>query len=79
MNIYLFSPCQTRTEILDEVSRMMIEGSKRWQGDGRVFDMVTCEEGFKLYQLYGLGTSNFTVVTSPKPRILGVYCFAKLA
>ncbi len=72
LDIYLFTASQTRTDILDGSSRIMIECARRWLVEGHHFHIITCKEGRDLYQRYGLRTPDYIVVRSARPTI-GIY------
>lgn len=73
LQIYVVGCSQTRTDILDGGSRIFIECARRWSELGHKIQVFTSDEGYKIFQNYGLSKLDYVVLPSPRHRRLGVY------
>ena len=69
LNIVIVSNSQVRDDILSGGDRIFIECAKRWAEKGHDIQLITCEEGYKMCQRYGLRNVNYFIVSSPRYRL----------
>ena len=72
LNILIVSNSQVRDDILSGGDRIFIECAKRWAKKGHNVRLITCKEGYKMCQRYGLDNVNYIIISSG-PRKLWLY------
>ena len=54
LNIVIVSNSQVRNDIMSGGDRILIECAKRWAEKGQTIDVITSEDGHKMFKRYGL-------------------------
>ena len=73
LQIYVVGCSQTRIDILDGGSRIFIECAKRWSKLGHKIQVFTSEEGYKIFQKYGLSKLKYLVLSTFKHKQISIY------
>lgn len=68
LNIVIIANSQTESDTLSGADRIFIECSKCWSKMGHNICLITCEEGYKMCQRYGLRDVGY-IITSPRYRL----------
>jgi glycosyltransferase involved in cell wall biosynthesis len=72
-DLVLFACSQVRTDILDGGTRIMLECLRRWKTDGHNIEVITSEEGYKVYLRGGLTDIKYTVIHTPRNRHFALF------
>ena len=73
LNVLVIGNSQARSDILSGGERIFIESARRSIERGFNIHIITCEEGYKLYQKYELNNVRYNILPSSKYNKLGLY------
>ena len=69
LNIVIVSNSQVRNDIMSGGDRILIECAKRWAEKGQSIDVITSEDGHKMFKRYGLDDVKYILIPSGSRKL----------